>query len=261
MRELATWTTAVMFSLLVPFMSSCLDDDDSIEAMMSNNAASYYAALGTVVMPSFIAGEAMVESDDGDVVYVVNPDMLTLNDANKEGQRIFYNYVESGAPSGKENTHDTFIQMTDLMKILTKSIDFLSDEEEDVYGSDGIDILFYSLCKNYLTLQFQILASGGDISHRISLVSKGESPDNDGFLPLELRHNAEGDKQLEALPGYVSFLLTDAPGFKEGTLTGFKITYRSVSNGQQTKTFTLSKDSKAVPSPFTWKEPCNTKIK
>ncbi len=259
MKNVKTIVITIL-ALLTSFMQSCLEDDTTNETVFLRNG-SFYAALGTVVTPSLTAGEAAVESDDEGIVYVMNPDMLTLNDANKEGQRIFYNYVETDAPSGKEKSKESFIEITDLLKILTKPIDFLEEGEEDVYGHDGIDIIFYNLCKNYLTLQFQILASGGNISHRISLVSNGEVPDDNGFLPLEFRHNAEGDDQNVTMPGYVSFLLTDAPGFREETLAGFKITYESINHGQQILTLTLSNDSKATPFPFMGEGSCNTNAK
>ena len=62
--------------MLIPFTQSCLNDYDDdiydIQAEMPFNAA-----LATVVTPSEIPGEAMIESDNDGIAYVVNPDKLT----------------------------------------------------------------------------------------------------------------------------------------------------------------------------------------
>ena len=62
--------------MLIPFTQSCLNDYDDdiydIQAEMPFNAA-----LATVVTPSEVPGEAVIESDNDGIAYVVNPDKLT----------------------------------------------------------------------------------------------------------------------------------------------------------------------------------------
>lgn len=248
--------------ILFPSMQSCVDIDDDMD-YADNLENTYNAALATVITASEVPGAAVLEKDNGELAYVVNPDMLTRADVNKEGQRIFYRYIGADSPNGQTNSKGPYISITEVvMKILTKPIDFLKEDEEDVYGQDGIYIVSYSLSEKYLTLQFQIMASNKNIAHRISLVAKEDAtPDAEGYLTVELRHNAEGDTpESISYPGYVSFLLTDAPGYKEGTLKGYKMKYRNLNQGEETVTINRTSESKSI-SLLQWEDTYNTKIK
>lgn len=252
-----------LLSMLFPFTQSCVGFDDDMESINQDMGNTYNAALATVITASEVPGAAVLEKDNGELAYVVNPDMLTRADANKEGQRIFYRYVGSDSPNGQTNSKGPYISITEVvMKILTKPIDFLREGEEDVYGQDGIYIVSHSLSEKYLTLQFQIMASNKNIAHRISLVAKEDAtPDAEGYLTIELRHNAEGDTpESISYPGYVSFLLTDAPGYKEGTLKGYKMKYRTINQGEETVTINRIGESKRM-SLLQWANTYNTKIK
>ena len=83
--------------MLIPFTQSCLNDYDDdiydIQAEMPFNAA-----LATVVTPSEVPGEAVIESDNDGIAYVVNPDKLTRFETNNPGQRIFYTYINAANP-------------------------------------------------------------------------------------------------------------------------------------------------------------------
>lgn len=243
-------------------MQSCLDVNDDVDNMFSENIP-VNAALATVVVPSEVAGETMIESDNEGCAYVVNPSILTHHEANNKGQRIFYTYRSAESPVGSQNSRAPFIEINYLKKILTKHIDLLKEGEEDIYGHDGINYLSYNMGKTHLTLQFQLLmTNGSNISHRISLVAKGDAmPDADGYLTVELRHNAEGDTQQHVSNAeYVSFPLSSAPGYKEGTLKGFKMKYNSIYYGEETVTISCN-NSKATTFPFKWEGMSNTKIK
>lgn len=243
-------------------MQSCLDVNDDAESLMSDNIP-VNAALATVVVPGEAAGEAMIESDSEGRAYVVNPTILTYHKANNEGQRIFYTYRKAESPSG-DNGKSPFIEIIYLKKILTKPVDILKEGDEDTYGHDRINYLSYNIGKTHLTLQFQLLmTNGSNISHRISLVAKSDAvPDADGYLAVELRHNAEGDIQQHASNAeYVSFPLSSAPGYKEGTLKGFKMKYNSIYNGEETVTISFT-TGKSTTFPFNWEgTTSNTKIK
>lgn len=260
MKRIKTiWIVASAF-ILFPFMQSCVDIDDDI-ASVTDAGNTYNTALATVITASEVPGAAVLEKDNGELAYVVNPEMLSRADANKEGQRIFYRFIGAESPNGQ--TNGPYISITEtVMKILTKPIDFLKEDEEDVYGQDGIYVVSYSLSEKYLTLQFQIMASNKNIAHRISLVAKEDAtPDSEGYLTVELRHNAEGDSpESISYPGYVSFLLTDAPGYKEGTLKGYKMKYQSINRGEETVTINRNSESKSI-SLLQWEDTYNTKIK
>ena len=135
------------------------------------------------------------------------------------------------------------------------------ENEEDIYGHDGINLITPIMGKTHLTLMFQILGFNSNIKHRISLVAtEGTVPDANGYMAVELRHNAEGDRQEYPSSGYVSFPLLDVPGYKEGKLQGFKIKMNTINNGEETVTVSYNK-SKSTNFPFIQKDISNTKIK
>mgnify|MGYP004714294845 FL=1 len=68
----------------------------------------FNAALATVVTPSEVPGEAVIESDNDGIAYVVNPDKLTRFETNNPGQRIFYTYINAANPTGDASKKGTF---------------------------------------------------------------------------------------------------------------------------------------------------------
>lgn len=139
-------------------------------------------------------------------------------------------------------------------------MDTLKENEEDIYGHDGINLITPIMGKTHLTLMFQILGFNSNIKHRISLVAtEGTVPDANGYMAVELRHNAEGDRQEYPSSGYVSFPLLDVPGYKEGKLQGFKIKMNTINNGEETVTVSYNK-SKSTNFPFIQKGISNTKL-
>ena len=91
MRKYKATVIVIIMVMLIPFMQSCLDDyDDDIYDMQAGMP--FNAALATVVTPSEIPGEAMIESDNDGVAYVVNPDKLTRFETNNPGQRMLLHH-------------------------------------------------------------------------------------------------------------------------------------------------------------------------
>lgn len=260
MKKYKAIITLIIAAILIPFMQSCLKDyDDDLDNIQE--AMPFNAALATVMTPSEVPGEAMIESDNEGIAYVVNPDKLTRYDTNNPGQRIFYTYINATNPTGDASRKGPFISIDYLQKILTKDMDTLKVDQEDVYGHDGINLLTPNMGKTHLTLLFQILGSDSSIKHRISLVAAEDAvPDENGYMSVELRHNAEGDRQNFTGSGYVSFTLSSVPGFKEGKLKGFKIKTKTINNGEKTVTVSYN-NSKSTHLPFTQEELSNTKIK
>ena len=186
-----------------------------------------------------------------DLMYDTGKNMLA-----KSGN-INHKYLKAGDASKK----GPFISIDYLQKILTKPMDTLKENDEDIYGHDGINLITPIMGKTHLTLMFQILGFNSNIKHRISLVAtEGTVPDANGYMAVELRHNAEGDRQEYPSPGYVSFPLLDVPGYKEGKLQGFKIKMNTINNGEETVTVSYNK-SKSTNFPFIQKDISNTKIK
>lgn len=260
MRKYKAIAISIMAAMLVPFIQSCLDEaDDDFSNIQS--AIPFNAALATVVIPNKMPGEAVIESDNEGKAYVVNPDKLTLFEANNAGQRIFYTYINATNPSGNTDKEGPFIAIDYLQKILTKPMDTLKEGEEDLYGHDGINLITPIMGKTHLTLMFQIATSNSNIKHRISLVAmEGAVPDENGYLAVELRHNAEGDRQEYTSHGYVSFPLSGIPGYEEGKLKGFNIKTNTMNHGEETVTISYNK-SKSTGLTSMQNEMSNTKIK
>ena len=85
------------------------------------------------------------------------------------------------------------------------------------------------------------------IPHSISLlIAKDAQPDARGYLSAELRHDAADDLQLNANSGYVSFTLENMPGFKEGTLKGFKIKTKTIKNETDIVEVTMNNNRKSM---------------
>ena len=78
------------------------------------------------------------------------------------------------------------------------------------------------------------------------VIAKDARPDAQGYLSAELRHDAAGDLQINANSGYVSFTLENMPGFKEGTLKGFKIKTRTIKNGTDIVEVTMNNNKKSL---------------
>ena len=99
-----------------------------------------------------------------------------------------------------------FISIDYLQKILTKRMDTLKENEEDIYGHDGINLMTPIMGKTHLTHMFQRIGFNSNTKHLISLVATERSvPDANGYMAVELRHNAEGDSCLLYTSGQSSF--------------------------------------------------------
>lgn len=261
MKNFKAIVTVVIMIIMIPFIQSCLPIDKDDEMSNIPNGMPYNAALATVISPGEVPGEAIIESDNEGTAFVVNPEKLIYYEANNKGQRIFYTYRKAESPKG-DDSKSSYISIDFLRKILTKPMDVLQEGEEDVYGHDKINLISYNMGNTHLTLLFQILGFDTSIKHRISLVAKADAiPDTDGYISVELRHNAEGDKQeYISSDNYVSFPLSSVPGFKEGTLKGFKIKINTISYGEDI--VTISKEnSKSKSFQILWEETSNTKTK
>lgn len=259
MKKLKTIITAVALLLSVPFMQSCLDENDQFDNLASEMPSD--ATMATIITPSEIKGETIIDDDKTGHAYVVNPDILINKNANNPGQRIFYSYKSAESPKGPTDSRAPFIGITWMLKVLTKDMDTLTVEKDHLFGNDPINLKGIYVSKKHLNLQFQILGYNPNIKHRISLVAPLDAkPDAKGYLSVELRHNAEEDAPMNPSFGYVSFILESAPGFKEGTLKGFIIKNKTMNSETETTEVSLQNISPKGLN-FKFEYPSNTKTK
>ena len=96
MRKYKAIVIVTIVMTLIPFMQSCLNDYDD-DLYNIQGGMPFNAGLATVVNPSEVPGEAVIESDNDGIAYVVNPEKLTRLETNNLGQRIFYINLWQGA--------------------------------------------------------------------------------------------------------------------------------------------------------------------
>lgn len=90
-------------------------------------------------------------------------------------------------------------------------------------------------------IQYEIGGNNSNISHRISLlVPQNAHLDENGLLPVELRHNPGADLQINSYWGVVSFTLSSIPQYQESAFKGFRILYKN-KEGDDIHTVTLHK--------------------
>lgn len=216
-------------------LSSCLSDGDNTP---------YFTELGTVRVASTESVLPIVEGDIYGKSTITNGSLLNHYEANVVGQRIMYTFSED--QTSQEVATDQVIRIYELYKVLTKPMDTLLEEEEDIYGNDKINIIGNYISEEHLNIQFQILTQDRTIKHRISLVdTQGAYIDDKGYIHLEFRHNAEGDSQRELNWGFVSYPLASIPGYEEGKLKGFKISYQSIYEGELIKSIEIKEQQES----------------
>ena len=171
---------------------------------------------------------------------------MSDNKINQKGQRIFYTYTAIPQSTGADSI--PYITIMQVNKVLTKEPVFVEDNDAKDYGTDPIEISGQSISKAHLNLRYTFLNGGNHlIPHSISLlIAKDAQPDARGYLSAELRHDAADDLQLNANSGHVSFTLENMPGFKEGTLKGFKIKTKTIKNETDIVEVTMNNNRKSM---------------
>lgn len=260
MKKLKSIFFAATLLASIPFLQSCLDDNESVPTFVDWATVK---ALESDINPVTLSG------DTEGLLSVTNGNILKSYKADSVGQRVFCNFVKnvvnnenSLAQSSTNMLQMTSITIYELYKVLTKNMDTLVAGEEDEYGTDPINIIGNAYTSEaHLNIQFQILTgSNEDVKHRISLVAEPDAvPDSKGYLTVELRHNAGEDSGNRLSWGLVSYTLESMPGYKEGTLKGFNIKCNTIYDGERIFEVAISnKKSAALPTGITLP---NTKTK
>lgn len=203
------------------FFSSCLNDDEP---------EGFYSTLGTVTE---VGNNLTFDSDTYGLLKPTNPNWFVVEDADSVGQRVLagVQFYEEEQRTGE--TNPVSVQIVELYKVLTKNVDDIRNGA-DIYGDDPIQITIASVTKDHLNIQFTLASSNFGTPHRISLVLTEESkPDKEGILPVEFRHNAEGDVTAWDTRGWgiASYTLKSIDEkFPDTEIKGFKILYNDGGN-------------------------------
>ena len=200
------WLFMAMCLTVLPFLQAC-DDSDGY-------------SIGDFSYPNWatvrVTGNAFyLDSDTWGTLWPVNTDMGWYEPI--DGQRLITVF---NPPSDNYGEYDHAVKIERIWHALTKSVEALTDENEEEYGNDPVYIFKgdITVSGGYMTIIFmQNLPAKPDTKHRISLVKRSENAVNpldedveeDGYIHLELRYNNYDDLSGVRAPGLVSFNLKE----------------------------------------------------
>ena len=216
----------VLISGLVCLLAtSCLGSDSSDGNDQSMDGT--FPTLGTVDYNPL--HQLQVESDTYGTLLPINAQRFIEQKADTAGQRVLVSvkFVDNATPpASAEGAHK--VDVAFVQKVLTKDADDLRVAgTSDVFGHSGIEITSAGISRYHLNIQYSIYGGNPPArAHRISLVlDEHTSFDAEGNLRVSLRHNAEGDAEMIAYWGVVSFNLFSIPEWRDKRFKGFSISY------------------------------------
>lgn len=220
MKKLKFIALAIVLTL-TPTLQSCLDDNDSDYPSI---AISTIRTLEGVENGYYFGLDDNKKLYPGDTTAVHNYPIV-------DGQRAFvYFYYLDEAKAG----YDYNVQVKQITNILTKDIIDLTEENAEKIGDDRINAPFLWIAQGYLNIEFQYYGTHTpDKKHFLNLVRNTTTDKNDeeGYISLEFRHNAEGDSPTHPGYGCVSFKLDNiAEEMKEAK--GVKVRVRTLYDGE-----------------------------
>lgn len=200
------WLFMAMCLTVLPFLQSCDDSDGySIGDFSYPNWATVRVTGNTFYL----------DSDTWGTLWPVNTDMGWYEPI--DGQRLITVFNPLSDNYGE---YDHAVKIERIWHALTKSVEALTDENEEEYGNDPVYIFKgdITVSGGYMNIIFmQNLPAKPDTKHRISLVKRSENAVNpldedveeDGYIHLELRYNNYDDLSGVRAPGLVSFNLKE----------------------------------------------------
>ena len=223
MKFLKTLPLAISAGICGFLLSSCLDD---------NQPETLYPTLGTVIKEE----KLIIDSDSYGVLVPTNPNKFTAAELDKDGQRVMINILANEIEAPLPESEERKVKIMELYKVTTKDInrtDKAGNELYEEFGNNPIQITSASISKEHLNIQYRFKGNNPEIPHRVSLVLRTVcQPDEDGLLPVELRHDAQQDELLHEFWSVTSFRLSGITEYNQKDIKGFKITYHSGANAQ-----------------------------
>ena len=175
--------------------SSCDMDDDYYS--MNNS----WVGFGLIQEDS-VNQLVTILMDDGEILVPANS-FSDFTDV-KNNDRVLTNFTILGDKENSINEEQYYVKINSLRKILYKGILDIKPEIEDSIGNDPVKVKNYWLTNDMLNFELQY--RGGNKVHYINLVKQsGEINTDNGPVLLELRHNANDDKEHIPLAAIVTF--------------------------------------------------------
>jgi len=171
--------------------------------------------------------------DSGTSLWPVASNVPLHNLQDKQRAFIVYTIL-----SDEYKGYDHAVKVLDMKSILTKPIaENMGDENDEIYGTDPVDISDIWIGDGYLNIVFEF-NYGGKAVHYINLIESENS--NEPYF-FELRHNAYDDSERYRRKGIVAFDLSfiDTNGvevelaIQVNTFDGYKyyiVKYNSLNN-------------------------------
>lgn len=148
----------------------------------------------------------------------------------KSNQRVilYFNLVEGV----DDDAIFQMIEVGNVVHVLTKDVEQLTDENDKEFGNDPVSILQGDiwLGGGHLNVIFQ-QNRPAQKKHRVSLVARDFNPDQEGYLNLEFRYNDYDDTTNRYQYGVVSYSLHGL-NIDEQT-KGIRLKLNSAVNGQR----------------------------
>lgn len=227
MKHLKFFGTAVLLGLAFLFQSCDDNDGYSIGDIGRDYVTTHVDEDGTVTFIGDTWGSMWVTSP----IYPVGI---------KEGQRaiMYFNPLY-------DNFHgyDVAVKVEELLPVLTKGVEELTEENEAEYGDDPVRITDAWIGGGFMNLVF-VQTVPASKPHRVSLVmDTTDEEEQDGYVHLEYRYNTYGDTlSNRRTMGTVSYNLNTLDMTDK---KGIKMRINSAVNGERTLTF----DAKQQPTP------------
>ncbi len=220
---------AATMLITMPLLQSCNSDDyDPMNWDLSVGNLSLDESRGDCLILD-------TAEEEEDALLIMNSDEIPTA-YYKDDLRVLASYE---ILDEKVDGFEASIRLIDIDSILVKDIIPLTPESADSIGNDPIEIKAAWLSSRYLTLQFEFVGNG-QTQHMINVVRDygiNATPDSDGYINLEFRHNNNGDVLGNTglgdsgynMTGIASFRLGDiAPS--PGYIKGVKVSAWSTSN-------------------------------
>lgn len=220
---------------LIPTLQSCLDDN---EYNYPSLAISTIRTLDGVEKGYYFALDDNKTLYPGDTTAINNHPIV-------EGQRAFVYFYYLDEPKAG---YDYNVQVQQITNILTKDIVDLTEENAEKIGDDKINATQLWIAQGYLNIEFQYYRTHSkDKMHFLNLVrntttDKTDKNDEEGYISLEFRHNAEGDSPIHPDEGYVAFKLDNIAEEMKGA-KGLKIRVKTLYDGEVFRKIDFKKEN------------------
>ena len=196
---------ALLFTGLLFVFTSCNDDDGySLNDVWIGFGIVQSTDSYSILMDN---GDVLIPVAFGNYEYQGEHRDSTHNRKIEKGDRVLVNYTVLDDKLDSDNEIEAYyVKINGIEEVLMKGIMEITSANQDSIGNDPIVVKEHWVTNNLLNVQIRYW--GYNKIHYINLVKKpGKLTAASQPVELELRHNANDDKELIPYSGFVSFKL------------------------------------------------------